>query len=500
MGVIGMNRRRILGIAAATVAMAGMAAPAVGAGHGVTVLHDGVVTTQDVPSRPGSEPDTVVEPDVAVNPRNERNAVAAAHDSRYEDGGAVSISVAWTKDAGRHWHHQPVRGVTSANGGSFSRASDPVVAFGPEGTAYLSILAVDIPGCRTAVVVVRSTDGGVTWSRPSVVHHSNSCKYSDDKNWLVVDNGAKSPHRGRVYQFWTPFRFADEAQNQYLGSPQVVRWSDDKGATWSRTSYVTPPDHGTQNSQPMVRADGSIVDTFYDFGAGGRSPDLVPGGAPESVPRTQLAPRRKALVSAPIDASGPIVATVSTDGGRTWSTGTEVTNLGGGYADDVRCCLFGADIDAVSGRMHVVWLGGVDDTDPVYESFSDDGTQWSSPVRASRGDVSGVQNVNVDVSARGSKVYISYGQRRHPEQDGGFVQQQLVVSTDGGRVFGAPTPIGPVSELKYAAQAGGYFPGDYIGTTISKNLLYVVWAVSSKPPASSNSPYHQVIWGTTLRR
>jgi hypothetical protein len=497
---MGMKPRLIIGIATAAVALAGLAAPAVGAGSRPTVLHQGVVTRQDVASRPGSEPDTVVEPDVAVNPRNEQNAVAAAHDSRYEDGGAVTISVAWTKDAGQHWHHEPVRGVTTATGGSYSRASDPVVAFGPDGSAYLSILAVDIPGCRTAVVVLRSMNGGVTWRKPSVVHRSNTCTYSDDKNWLVVDNGAKSPHRGRVYQFWTPFLFADEAQNQYLGSPQAVRWSDDKGVTWSRTSYVTPRDHGTQNSQPMIRADGSIVDTFYDFGVGGRSPDLVPGGAPESVPRLHAASRSRALVATLIDASGPIIATVSSDGGQTWSTGTEVTNLGGGYADDVRCCLFGADIDAASGRMHVAWLGGVSDTDPVYESFSDDGTQWSSPIPVSRGDVSGIQNVNVDVSARGGMVYVSYGKRRHPEQNGGFVQQQVVVSTDGGREFRAPTPIGPVSELKYAAQADGYFPGDYIGTAISKNRLYIVWAVSSKPPASSNSPYHQVIWGTTLRR
>ncbi len=490
----------IIGIATAVVALGGMAAPAVGAGSGPTVLHQGVVTRQDVASRPGSEPDTVVEPDVAVNPRNERNAVAAAHDSRYEDGGAVTISVAWTKDAGQHWQHQPARGVTTATGGTYGRASDPVVAFGPDGTAYLSVLVFDSPGCRSAVDVLRSVDGGVTWSKPSVAHHSNTCTYSDDKNWLVVDNGAKSPHRGRVYQFWTAFLFADEAQNDYLGAPQAVRWSDDKGVTWSRTFYVTPKNHGTQDSQPMIRADGSIVDTFYDAGAGGRSPDLVPGGAPESVPRLHAPPRSRALAATPIDASGPIIATLSTDGGRTWSAGTEVTNLGGGYADGVRCCLFGADIDTTSGRMHVTWLGGVGDTDPVYESFSDDGTQWSSPVRVSRGDVSGIQNVNVDVSARDGIVYVSYGKRRDPEQNGGFVQQQVVVSADGGRQFRTPMPIGPVSELKYAAQADGYFPGDYIGTAISRDNLYIVWALSSKPPASSRSPYHQVIWGATLRR
>jgi hypothetical protein len=474
------------------------------------VIHQGVVTRQDVPSRPGSEPDTVVEPDVAVNPQNQRNAVAAAHDSRYPDGGAVAISVAWTKDAGRRWHHQPVRGVTTATGGSFDRASDPVVAFGPDGTAYLSILAFDIDTCPSAVVVLRSTDGGVTWSRPFVAHRSTTCTYSDDKNWLVVDNGAGSPHRGRVYQFWTPFLYADEAETEYLGAPQAVRWSDDKGATWSRTSYLTPRDHGTQDSQPMIRSDGTIVDTFYDFGAGGEAPDAVPGGAPEAMPRTvpgtmpertrRLGARHALAAAAAIDATGPIDAVTSRDGGRTWSDETEVTNLGAGYADGVRCCLFGGDIDATTGRMHVAWLGGVGETDPVYESFSTDGVQWSSPVPVSRGDVSGIQNVNVDVSARGGTVYVSYGRRSHPGQDGGLVRQQVAVSTDGGAHFGAPVQVGPVSTLRYAARSRGYFPGDYIGTAISKDLLYVAWAVSSKPPSPSTSRYHQVIWGTTLER
>src|SRR3954453_4788093 len=72
----------------------------------VVVVHQGVVTRQDVKSQTGSETDTVVEPDVAVSPVNKNIAVAAAHDSRYPDGGAVGISVAWTADGGRSWKHR----------------------------------------------------------------------------------------------------------------------------------------------------------------------------------------------------------------------------------------------------------------------------------------------------------------------------------------------------------------------------------------------------------
>ena len=499
-----MRSRLVLGIAgAALLGVLATTGAASGARSRPSVWHQGLVTSQDVASQPGSEPDTVAEPDVAVNPRNERNAVAAAQDSRYPDGGAVAISVSWTKDAGRHWHHRPAPGVTTATGGTFERASDPVVAFGPDGTAYLSLIAFS--ECESAVLVLRSPDGGRHWDPPVTVHSNPTCKVFDDKNWLVVDQGAHSPHRGRLYQFWGSVEFADDEGTQFLGAPQVVRWSDDRGATWSATSHVSPPGTDTLNSQPMIRADGSIVDTFYDFptfsSAAERAPHVAPEGSRRlQHQRLQDQRRRAAAASAPIDASGTIVSVTSTDGGQTWSEASEITNLGGGYADDVRCCLFSANIDAVTGRMHVAWLGGVGDTDPVYQSYSTDGVLWSSPVRVSRGDVSGAQNVNVDVSASRGQVYVSYGRRTRPTQDGGYVRQQVAVSTDGGRHFGVPRRIGPVSTLKYAAQAGVAFPGDYIGTAVSRNLLYVAWPVSSRPPRSSGSPYHQVIWGATLRR
>jgi hypothetical protein len=337
--------------------------------------------------------------------------------------------------------------------------------------------------------VLRSTDGGQTWSKPVNAHKSTSCNYSDDKNWLVVDTSRSSPHYGRLYQFWTPFISTAKA---FIGDPQVVRWSDDKGRTWSATRNIIPRDHGSQNSQPMILPNGTIVDTFYDYGAGQRAPDFVGGGAGYR--------HRADLVSrATINAAGPIDVSISSDGGKTWSAEREVVNNAGGYAKGVRCCLFAADIDRVTHKMYIAYEGGVGNTDPVYEVFSSNGRQWSSPIQVSRGDVSGVQRVNVDVVARGGTVYIGYGKRTDAAQSGGFVQQQVSTSTDGGRRFGAAVSIGPRSALKYAARADGYFPGDYIGEAIAPGRVYMVWAVSSKPPPYSSSKYHQVIYGATLR-
>jgi hypothetical protein len=241
----------------------------------------------------------------------------------------------------------------------------------------------------------------------------------------------------------------------------------------------------------MILSNGRIVDTFYDFGAGGEVPDIAPGKAPE---RTS-----PAAVPDTIDARGTIYASTSRDGGKTWSPEIEVANNAGGYSPGVRCCLFSANIDPLTQTMYVAFEGGVGSTDPVFLSWSRDGRFWSSPRQVSQGDTRGVTRVNVDVAARAGNVYVSYGTRTDPEQSGGFVQQQLSTSNDRGLSFGAPLSIGPRSALRYAAQARGYFPGDYIGSALAPNRLYLVWARSSKPPAFSTSPYHQVIWGATLQ-
>ena len=115
-------------------------------------------------------------------------------------------------------------------------------------------------------------------------------------------------------------------------------------------------------------------------------------------------------------------------------------------------------------------------------------------------DRTGVQRVNVDVVAQNGTVYVTYGTRTHPNVAGGTVQQQISVSRNRGSSFAAPQSIGPISVLKYAARADGYFPGDYIGEAIAGGRLYVVFAQSSPPPPpSSTSKFHQVIWGVTLR-
>lgn len=448
--------------------------------RGPVLVQVGQADQQDVPAQSTCEPDTLVEPDVAIDPLDADIAVAAAHDCRFPDGGAVDISYAWTHDGGRTWNHAPLPGITKAVGGQWDRASDPVVAWGPDGSVYISVLDISL-GCPSGVSVSRSTDGGQTFGPPVLAHYSASCHYSDDKNWLVIDNGADSPYRGRLYQFWTPF-LSGKLGN---GAQQVVRWSDDHGQTWSKTVALTPKNIYTQDSQPGIQADGTIVDTYLSYGKESS------GEAPES----RIGAETQALI---VQAAKPpadtIRARTSHDGGQTWSGATTVTTQAGEGPAGIRCCLPSAVADPATGRLYASWISP-DSRSVVLES-SADGTQWSAPSTVTAD--AGSDYVNVDVSAYSGEVFVSTGRRNLTVANGRYVQQELLTSFDGTH-FGAPLALGPPSDLDYAAQAGGIFPGDYIGSAAGGGRrLYTVWCLSSQP-ADASATYHQVMYAAVLR-
>jgi hypothetical protein len=479
-------RRIPIVITTAALATVVAAAPAVAATtpH-LTVLHVGQIAQQDIPPESYSEPDTLVEPDVAVSPINPDWAVAVAHDGRYPDGGAVDITYAWTHDGGKIWHHQPVQGITKSAGGTWDRASDPIVAWGPDGSVYLSILPVNLD-CQSGVYVTRSTDGGKTFGTPVLAHYSASCNYSDDKNYLAIDNSPHSPHYGRLYQFWTPFIF--DAQGNYVSAPQAVRWSDDKGQTWSDTTYVSATNVGTQNSQAMIQPDGSITDAYLNFGVGGMGED----------PEGNVGHHGDAALAAAAAAAAPVgdnwVARTSHDGGKTWGPEVLITNDAGEGPAGIRCCLPSATADPVTGRLYTAWNSAT--PDQVKLSQSSDGRHWSQPVLVSRSEKAGLDRVNIDVTAYRAEVFVSYGTRDTTVENGRYVQQQLSVS-HGGAQFGAPISLGPPSDLNYAAVARGKFPGDYTGSSATNGRLYVVWCVSSTP-SEPTAQYHQTMYAAVI--
>ena len=479
----GLRSLTVSGTAVVVLAGLGSAAPALagvsssGQPGPPAVVHVGQIDRQDIASRGNCEPDTLAEPDVAVSPFNANIQIAVAHDCRFASGGAVDISYAWTHDGGAHWHHAPMPGLTTATGGTYPRASDPVVAFGPDGSVYVSALVFNT-GCASGVAVSRSTDGGATFGRPVLAHASTTCKVSDDKNWLVVDTQPHSPFYGRIYQFWTEFLAG-------AGSPQVVRWSDDHGKHWSATRVLGSPKENAQDSQPVIEPDGAITDVYEYFGV-----QKVTGDTPMTA-----RPAGQAASSSGID----LVARTSADGGARWSARSVVaTNVGGGPRG-IRCCLALVSGNHATGQMYAVWnANGPGTADPVLLSASADGQHWTAPVHVTPARGGRVQYINAAVAAEGRRVFVSFGSIDTTRLGGNIVQQELTWSADEGASFATPIGLGPPSNLKYAAVAGGKFPGDYTGLSATESRVTTAWCVSSRPP-KPGAVYHQTLYAAVLR-
>jgi len=466
----------VSGAAITLLAGLGTAAPALAAPSGPpAILHVGQIDRQDVQSHGNCEPDTLVEPDVAVSPFNPRIQVAVAHDCRFASGGAVDISYAWTSDGGAQWHHAPVPGLTRAVGGSYDRASDPVVAFGADGSVYISALVIDLNNCDSGVAVSRSMDGGATFGAPVYAQQSTTCSVSDDKNWLVTDTQPDSPFFGRIYQFWTEF-LANGT------SPQVVRWSDNQGKTWSGTHVVNPKEF-SQDSQPFVQPDGAITD-LYLYAGHRLGDDTQPGPFGHSN-------------GAAAGSGVRLAARTSLDGGATWSSRSiAATNVGGGPAG-IRCCLPLMAGDHATGQMFTVWnANGPGTQDAVELASSANGKTWSHPVQVTPGNAASIEYINAAVAAANGRVYVSYGRRNLNSPN--IIQQELTWSSDGGKTFAPPIALGPPSNLKYAAVAGGKFPGDYSGLSATPARVTAAWCVSSKP-SDPTAAFHQTLYAATLR-
>ena len=465
----------VSGAALTLLAGLGATAPALATPSGPpAVLHVGQIDRQDVAAHGNCEPDTLVEPDVAVSPVNPKIEVAVAHDCRFATGGAVDISYAWTHDGGATWHHAPMPGLTKAVGGTYDRASDPVVAFGADGSVYISSLLFDT-GCPSAVAVSRSTDGGATFGKPVLAQHSNTCALSDDKNWLVTDTQPNSPFFGRIYQFWSEFL-------PNGASPQEVRWSDDHGQHWSSTHVLASLKQFAQNSQPFVQPNGAITDTY-----------LFAGRALGNGTRQGFILRNGTAAGS----GTSIVAQTSFDGGAHWTKPTVVAgNIGGGPAG-IRCCLPLMAGDRVTGRMFQVWnANGPGVLDAVKISSSTDGQHWTAPVQVTPGNSPNIQYINAAVATANGRVFVTYGRRDLTRPN--IIQQELTWSDDGGKTFAPAIVLGPPSNLKYAAVAGGKFPGDYTGLSATPARVAGAWAVSSKPP-NPTAAFHQVLYAATLR-
>ena len=148
-----------------------------------------------------------------------------------------------------------VPGLTPCSGGSlqrFQRVSDPWISFAPNGDLYYVSLGLGFIGPQTtAILVSKSTDGGLTWSDPATLAEDQVPVFHD-KEAIAAD--PNDPNL--VYAVWDRLHFDFDI------GPAVIARSTDGGATWepARVLYDPGPGNQTIANQIVVQPDGTVID------------------------------------------------------------------------------------------------------------------------------------------------------------------------------------------------------------------------------------------------
>ena len=126
------------------------------------------------------------EVDIAVNPTNTQNLIAAWNDY----GPGDSCGLGYSMNGGRTWSTTWLRGLTPEGGNPTfdAGAGDPSVGFLNDGTAVLSCAAWGASKSQpSAIFASRSTDGGRTWEPVRQLTFGKSLGHLQDHNMLTID-------------------------------------------------------------------------------------------------------------------------------------------------------------------------------------------------------------------------------------------------------------------------------------------------------------------------
>ena len=396
-----------------------------------------------------------VEPSAASNPSNQQNIVGAWQQDRWSNGGARGIVAAASFDGGRTWARRPMPfsrcgGGNSANGGDFERATDPWISFSPNGVVHQTALgfsgATLQPGSRSAILVNRSTDGGVNWG-PTTTLILDGADAFNDKNTITAD-----PTDSRfVYAAWDRLTLINTG-------PTWFSRSVDGGVTWEASRAIFDPGVGNQTIGNVIAVspNGTLVNLFMNL---------------------------TGTASGQFTMAADVIR--STDSGVTWSAPIRIANILSVGTRDPDTNIPVRDSSLVpqiavgaNGVFNVVWqdsgfTNGVRDGIALSRS-SDGGLTWSDPVQVN--STSAVAAFSPSVHVRGDGMTgISYfdfrsntslattlptDHRLARSSNGSTFQDGLVAQFD--LAFAARTGTGNTTAL---------FIGDYHALTSIANVF-----------------------------
>lgn len=412
------------------------------------------------------QPGTQAEPYLHVNPLDARHLIAGWQENRFDDGGAQALNVAVSFDRGRTWTESVLPGLTLVSGGPWERASDPWVEFGPDGHVFFASLLFNETSPENAIGVSRSTDGGRTWEDPAEVFES--ADDFNDKEALTVDTFPDSPHHGNVYVAWD-INVADATGN-VVSQDLVVARSIDGGESY-------------QNPRRVRRGPTNI--------------GAVPRVGPDGTVHLVWAGRRGA------DEALHLYFARSRSGGRGWSRPRVIARLAAVGVPDIRSgdILPSFAVDPETGDLYVVWQdarwSGVDQV--TFTASRDGGRSWSDPslVSAAPPDAP-TFTTSVAVNGNG-QVAVSYYSLQNDPQRSFLVDRYLRISNNGGESFGrAIRATRQTFDIRYAAQARGFFLGDYVGLAGASRQFHLLW-VDTRRFSSALETRQPDVWTARTR-
>jgi hypothetical protein len=376
--------------------------------------------------------------------------------ARVPDGGGADIGFATSTDAGKTWTSGLLPGLTdNYKGGSFTAASDAAVAYNAKYGEWLISTLPIVNNDGEAVATSRSTDG-IHWSKPIIVDHSGS----DDKNWITCDNTTTSPHYGNCYTEW------DEPA---LGDLIFMSTSTDGGVTWGPAMNTGDQASGI-GGQPLVLPNGTVV--------------------------------------VPISTLSNMIAFRSTNGGKSWTSTSVISNQDyrgedGGLRDG-----FGmptAQIDG-GGTIYMVWpdcrFRSGCSTDDLVLTTSTNGTTWTKVARIPIDPISStvdhfIPGIGIDRTTSGKTAHLTVTYYYYPVASCNNSCKLYVgytTSENGGETWTKGKELAGPMELSWLPETqDGLMVADYLAVAYANGNPFGVFAVAK---ALSGGLFNEAMYTT----
>jgi hypothetical protein len=332
------------------------------------------------------------------------------------DAPDVSCALHSSVDGGASWRQVPIP-VPGGEEKQEPRCHAPDVAFGADGTLYLSFVALrgsnDVP---RGVWIARSSDGGRTLSAPRRALEARGFQAR-----LVAD--ATVP--GRLYLSYVQAPGSEEGFTG-VGRAVYVRRSDDGGTSWRPAVRVSADSRARVLGPSLAVGPGRGLSVLYLDLADERLDDE----------RDQDG---RGGIAAP---QGPwrLVLARSSDGGASWKESVVAQRVTPTAPLRAFVAPFPSlAVDPGRGRVYVAFEDGrLGDSDVWLWASQDGGASWREAVRVNdtpRGDGRSQYRPRLAVAPDGRLDVVYYDRRADPKDHMNEVSLQS--SFDGGRSFGA---------------------------------------------------------------